>query len=398
MRHRKRKAVLGVTLALLAVALLPANAYASTASVEIKRVFYLAGSGEANNLTISLSPTDYTLSDTGATIAAGPGCSAGGSTATCPAGGIIGITVSASDGGDTINNTTPTPSTLSGGDGDDALQGGSGNDLLRGNKGVDNHNGGPGDDYIDTRGNAGDVVTCGAGTDTVIADVEDSVGPDCEIVDRGGAVAPPPPTTPPSSPPPAPPLSAAVLLGAAEFRTLARGACAQNKLGTPGNDRLDGTALGDNLFGLQGNDILNGLRDDDCLFGGAGSDRLSGSQGDDRLLGDDSTRRAAGRDRLSGGAGADLLIGRRGKDRLSGGAGNDRLRGGRGNDRLIAGGGRNRLSGGSGNDRLNALNGKRDRLSCGRGRDRARAERIDRVRGCERIRRPGRRKKRAEED
>jgi hypothetical protein len=32
------------------------------------------------------------------------------------------------------------------------------------------------------------------------------------------------------------------------------------------------------------------------------------------------------------------------------------------------------------------VNGRFDRLNCGRGRDTARADRIDRVRGCERVR------------
>ena len=123
----------------------------------------------------------------------------------------------------------------------------------------------------------------------------------------------------------------------------------------------------------------------DCLFGGVGSDHLSGSQGDDRLLGDDGSNAIPGNDRLAGNAGNDLLVGGPGKDRLSGDAGDDRLSGGRGS---------NRLRGGSGNDRLNGRNSRFDRLNCGRGRDIARADRIDRVRGCEVVR-PRRRRGRS---
>jgi Ca2+-binding RTX toxin-like protein len=380
---RRRGSAVGGTVgiaALCAVALFPAGAFAATASIQIERVFYTAETGELNNLTVSLSGESYTLSDAGARPTAGPGCTASDNTAACPAAGIHGITVRAGDEADSVKNTTSTPSTLSGGDGNDSLEGGSGDDVLRGNKGVDTHSGGAGDDLIDSRGDKPDVVACGIGDDTVIADAADSVAADCETVDRGEA---PPAPAPPSGPSP----TAGALLGLAETRTLDPGACATDRLGTPRRDRLDGTPLGDNLFGLQGNDILNGRRHDDCLFGGVGSDRLSGAQGDDRLLGDDSRRGPTGNDRLAGNSGNDLLVGGSGKDRLFGNDGNDRLSGGRGNDRLTAGRGRNRLLGGSDDDRLNGVNGVVDRINCGRGLDTVRADRVDRVRGCERVRR-----------
>jgi len=124
------------------------------------------------------------------------------------------------------------------------------------------------------------------------------------------------------------------------------GACANRRRGTRRAETLTGTIAGDNLFGLGGNDVLNGLAGDDCLTGGAGNDRLNGG---------------------------------RGKDTLRGGAGNDRLNGGAG---------KNRYSGGSGNDRINAANRRTERIDCGRGRrDRVRADRKDRVKGCEVVRR-----------
>jgi Ca2+-binding RTX toxin-like protein len=353
------------------LALVSAGALASTVHTRVQRVWYTAAPGEVNNLTISLTGTDFRLSDPGATITAMPACTAFGSAATCSSASIRGITVSGGDGTDAVVNTTATRSTLSGGDGNDSLEGGTGEDILRGNQGVDTHTGGLGNDLIDARGDRGDIVSCGDGMDTVRADISDSVALDCETVDRG--VPLPVPPTDPGQAPLSP--AAGALLGPAETRTLDPGACSQDKLGTASNDRLAGSGFGDNLFGLQGNDVLRGGPGDDCLFGGIGHDRMAGAGGDDRLLGDDSGKGVGGNDRLSGNAGNDLLSGGPGRDRLKGGAG------------------RNRLRGGLGNDRLHAVNGTRDRVNCGRGRDVARVDRADRLVGCERVRRVRARRK-----
>ena len=126
-----------------------------------------AGRGSTTSPSRVADP-NYTLVDPGATIVAQPACTLFAGAGVCPVAGIIGFTVSGGDGADSITNTTSTPSTLSGGDGNDSLAGGSGNDILRGNKGVDTHAGGAGDDYIDARGDRGDIVTCGDGNDTVL--------------------------------------------------------------------------------------------------------------------------------------------------------------------------------------------------------------------------------------
>jgi dienelactone hydrolase len=106
-------------------------------------------------------------------------------------------------------------------------------------------------------------------------------------------------------------------------------ACALGQGGGPGTDTLRGTDAGDALRGAEGDDRLAGRGGDDCLFGQAGNDRLRGD---------------AGRDSLKGG---------------------------------------------KGNDRLRAADGERDRVSCGGGKDdRATVDRrIDRVSGCETVRR-----------
>ncbi len=115
----------------------------------------------------------------------------------------------------------------------------------------------------------------------------------------------------------------------------------------------------------------------------SGADRFDGTDAADRVRG------GRGRDRLRGGAGDDCLVGNRGRDRLRGDAGSDRIAGNRGRDRLLGDKGSDRLSGGRGSDRIRAVDGEADVVLCGRGpRDRARVDRgLDRVRGCERVRR-----------
>jgi hypothetical protein len=44
---------------------------------------------------------------------------------------------------------------------------------------------------------------------------------------------------------------------------------------------------------------------------------------------------------------------------------------------------------GSGNDNVSSADGTREAVDCGSGRDRARVDRKDRVKGCERVKRIG---------
>jgi hypothetical protein len=118
-----------------------------------------------------------------------------------------------------------------------------------------------------------------------------------------------------------------------------------------------------------------------------------GGRGDDRLI---APRNSSGI--LDGGPGDNLLIGGRQGDVLLGGDGNDRLRGAGGADLVIAGRGRDVIFGGPGRDRINSgpparfppRDPKRDTVRCGAGRDRVKADRSDRLRGCEVIRRRSR--------
>lgn len=110
---------------------------------------------------------------------------------------------------------------------------------------------------------------------------------------------------------------------------IARITVLQDRLGTPENDRLNGTSRPDSIFGLAGDDTLNGFAGRDWLVGSRGNDLLRGGDGDDILEG------RPGFDRLLGGDGDDLLSGGQGRDRLNGGAGNDTLTGGASIDLFI---------------------------------------------------------------
>jgi len=98
-------------------------------------------------------------------------------------------------------------------------------------------------------------------------------------------------------------------------------------------------------------------------------------------------RRGTCVNRLTGGASADTLRGTTRGDRLSGAGGADTILGRAGNDCLAGGRGRDTISAGPGNDVVDARDGQVDRVDCGPGRDTVRADRRDRVRGCERRRR-----------
>jgi Ca2+-binding RTX toxin-like protein len=381
--------------------------------------------GEKNVITLTGGAGgEVVVKDAGAAVVPVPsGCvAASASQATCS--GVLRITVDAGDLDDGVRNDTALPSTLSGGEGHDTLIGGSGNDLLRGGGELDVLDGREGDDIFDVRGGIADQITCGPGNDKVIGDMHDTVNVDCETVDRGTQApapgeAPAPAaftTTPgqqpiiaPSQPGTPPPIDVTSQIGG---KRLGDKECVTQFSGTAGNDRIDGTNGGDRIFGLAGDDVLNGLGGNDCLFGSAGKDRLFVGAGNDTAsggLGADMIEGGSGKDQEWGNGGSDRLFGQTGDDRLSGGDGNDRVDGGPGKDTLLAGtgrdqliggaggdslkggvGGRDVLSGGSGNDTIDARNHARDVVTCGSGRDVARVDRVDRVRGCERVIRSGR--------
>lgn len=68
--------------------------------------------------------------------------------------------------------------------GNDVIRGGPGNDRLFGGLGVDRLHGGAGNDHIGSRDGRIDIVTCGSGFDTVVADRKDRIARSCERVTR----------------------------------------------------------------------------------------------------------------------------------------------------------------------------------------------------------------------
>jgi Ca2+-binding RTX toxin-like protein len=98
-----------------------------------------------------------------------------------------------------------------------------------------------------------------------------------------------------------------------------------------------------------------------------------------------------GNDTLLPGLGRHVFAGGPGDDGIGAGPAADRLSGGPGRDRLTGYGGRDRLDGGSEADDLAGMQGDdrsegRDLVDCGPGRDTAVVDRLDVLRGCERVR------------
>ena len=167
-----------------------------------------------------------------------------------------------------------------------------------------------------------------------------------------------------------------------EFRWGPGGASAGLNLNprSAGDRDVDVTPSGEETFlvaqGAGGNDTIigePGVRVNSGVFaeGGRGNDVLSAPPSTDGIL--------------DGGSGNDVITGGRGFDLLDGGAGNDRVAGGGGPDEITGGPGKDRLFGGAGRDTISSRDSKRDTVRCGPGRDRVKADRRDRVRGCERI-------------
>jgi polar amino acid transport system substrate-binding protein len=96
-----------------------------------------------------------------------------------------------------------------------------------------------------------------------------------------------------------------------------------------------------------------------------------------------------GRDVLRGTNRADVICARRGNDTIRARGGRDRVLGGPGNDTIYGGGGNDRLEGSTGNDSFFAAGEGVDTIFGGPGRDRAVVDRLDRVRGVERVTRRG---------
>ena len=189
------------------------------------------------------------------------------------------------DGDDTLTTsaTFETSVALNGGEGEDILTSGAGNDTLSGDAGDD-------------------VLTANAGDDTVIGGEGDD--------------------------------------------TLHGGDGNDFLLGDVGNDIINGDAGGDFIVGGTGDDTINGGAGDDNLDGGAGSDIISDGYGDDHINAGD------GYDVITTGGGDDYVDAGSGNDVMTDSWGDDVFKGGEGDDilNMAAQAGKDIYYGGTGND------------------------------------------------
>lgn len=206
-------------LALIALALAPVAAHASTASSEGPLVTYQAGPGEANRVTVEpgigpgVVPTPGAIAlvivDPGADVEAGPGCqSVDAHTATCIAAtdgatieptmdvllgdqadeahvrAMVPADIAGGSGDDRLRAALGTNAFLTGGDGDDVLTydggnhtnlcGEEGDDVLNGSDGHDHVLGGVGDDVLNGNG-LDDVMVGGASVPAACGEFADPV-------------------------------------------------------------------------------------------------------------------------------------------------------------------------------------------------------------------------------
>jgi uncharacterized repeat protein (TIGR01451 family) len=381
-RFRRRfGAVLGAALFGLILAH-PSGAFAGTASVSGPTFFYSASSGEPNDVTASLTASQnaatFTISDQGAPVTAGSGCtSSTAHEAVCTTTGWSANIVSFNIATDDLNDSvliTQAPAgndianAITGGAGDDTLAGGpgwddlsgeDGNDLLSGGPGPDNLSGGAGDDSLSggdgsdhIKGGLGaDVMSGGSGEDFALYSFDDHTADVTVTLDgnaNDGSAADGPP----------------------DQRDNVE-TDVEDVQGGEGNDTITGDG-GDNLLdGFSGNDTLNGGGGNDSLDGSAGDDVLNGEEGNDKFLAsfDD------GADTMNGGPGVDFadysgrgspltvdLDGEVGDDGAAGehdtvGADVEDLSGGDENDTLTGNSAANAIVGNPGEDTILGLGG-----------------------------------------
>ena len=363
-----------------------------------------------NVLEIAASGSTYTVEDTGEPVisltraAADAGCVVvTPNVATCPAAGVVSLSVSANFGDDRIDlSGAVQPAVVDGGDGADTIIGGSVDDVFVWNPEDDSDtiDGGPGVDTLSFDGSdASEIYTVavdGLGFDVLldvggVATVTEAV----EVLDldtHGGTdtvrTTPLLRTTQT--------LTAGTDASADTLRVDAAGLCLVRQ-GDTFETTGRGTIAFANFVDVFVDDafcrpdpcegavatlgcIVNGVPNQPCE-GTSGDDSITGTPGPDVILGGDGRdrlRSGLGDDLVCGGAGDDVIVGAAGNDTLAGGPGLDRVRGGSGNDTLlgdddadllVGGSGADDIDGGPGDDQLRG-GGDADTLRGGLGVDR----------------------------
>ncbi|NRP70819.1 Bifunctional hemolysin/adenylate cyclase [Ensifer psoraleae] len=287
------------------------------------------------------------------------------------------LRLSAGSANDRIKGTAGCD-TISTGAGDDVVEGGAGRDIITNTGGHDRLDGGDGNDRF-VLVEAGGTVFGGSGDDVLAIDLSASSDPVVFNGENGHAI-----------------------LG---YQTIderhlffRHDSVERIELTTgSGNDRIQGSVLGDVIRTQAGNDVVDAGAGDDLIVDGRGANRLFGGDGNDGItttlysaeidggLGEDWMRIeervrtsdatidfAAGRAHtgmvfrsieqasVALGSGNDTVIAGNlaylvvyagaGEDRLEGGAGGDWFNGEGGNDRVDGGGGNDTISTGIGND------------------------------------------------
>ena len=326
----------------------PAAAQAGTLSVQNGVVSYVeTDAAAANAVTISLSTdgTKVNVVDSGRsggrtlTLKTDGSCTVSRATGSCPATGVVSLSVDTGDQNDTITNKTNLASRMTGGTGNDKLTGGGGDDVFLTDAGSDTYAGGAGNDTVDYSARTAPLtVTLDGQANDGEAGEGDNVGTDEEVV-----------------------------VGGAADDSLTGDDSANVLLGGPGNDVLAGGAGADVLSGGDGVDT--------ATYAGtsAGVTISLNGQADDGTPGEGDN---VDTENAVGGSGDDVLIGNAGPNVLGGGDGNDRILGGAGQDLI---------DGGPGDDIIQTLDGAKDQVSCGDGADGTVSDKSDVRSDCEYI-------------
>jgi Ca2+-binding RTX toxin-like protein len=378
------KTLIGALVAAMAF-LAPAAAQAATVSLDKGSIVYQGEGSEGLNLLITTyqpwgDPTTYlALSDSGAdrqAILAGAPCKTDANFGVlCPLDAGLPLIVQGSEGNDRLSvfddDTDAKPIQIHGNGGNDeikdafggnagrVLTGGAGNDIVLGYHGNDNIDGGDGNDEVDGH-DGNDQVRGGAGDDVMWGD--HYYGPGADLLDGGPGTDTTEEWGIPSDLDRQPRVNV-TLDGAANDGRPGEG---DNVIGI---ERINMYVVGD-FTGTEGPDQIKIVNP-----GNEGPSSLVGLGGDDTLVGYDFD------------------------DQVDGGAGNDTVEGGRGNDTVTGGPGRDTIYGDAtsshcswysckipfGNDTIQARDGEADNIDCGIGTDTAVVDKIDVVANCETV-------------